>query len=154
MNEVENYISLELEFKDNRIINILDLNSKKVLNSFSKPLTGKGYKLYIIKSNKEFLYIGITRQSLRNRFRLGFKAEGKNGYHGYKWKNIKCVQLFVWIFESCNETQLENIEAELTYLVRNKTNSWPLFQNEIHFNNKFKDGRKIASQIFEFINKE
>ncbi len=151
MKEVENYISLELEFKDNRIAKILDLNSKRLFTSFSKPLTEKGYKLYIIKSKKHFLYIGITRQPLRNRFRLGLKAEGKNGYHGYKWKNIKCVQLFVWIFENYTEIQLENIEAELTYLVRNKTKSWPLFQNEIHFNNNFKDGSKIALQIFEMI---
>lgn len=94
----------------------------------------------------------ISRQPIRNRLRSGLIADGKNGYHGYKWKTIKQVQLFVWIFENYTETQLENIEAELTYLVRNKTNSWPLFQNEIHFNNKYKNGRKIASQIFEFIN--
>lgn len=152
MKEIENYISLELEFKENKISKILDLNSKKIITSFRKPLTENGYKLYVIKSKKDFLYIGITRQSLRNRFRLGFKADGKNGYHGYKWKNIQCVQLFVWIFENYSETQLENIEAELTYLVRNKTNRWPLFQNEIHFNNNFKSGRKIATKIFELIN--
>ncbi len=154
MNKIENHISLELRFKENEIINILDLNSKKNLKSFTKPLTEKGYKLYIIKNDKKFLYIGITRQSLRNRFRYGLKADGKNGYHGYKWKGVKCVQLFVWIFENYNETQLENIEAELTYLVRNKTNVWPLFQNEIHFNNEFKNGKKIALQIFKLINND
>ncbi len=62
--------------------------------------------------------------------------------------------VLVWIFDNYTENQLESIEAELVYLVRNKTNSWPRFQNEIHFNNNFAKGKKIATQIFELINDE
>ena len=61
------------------------------------------------------------------------------------------VKLFVWTFQNYTETQLENIEAELTYLIRSKTNNWPLYQNEIHFNNKFEKGKEIAEKIFELV---
>ena len=154
MKKYENYISLELKIRNKKIINVFDLNSKKTLKTFQKPLTEKVYKLYVVKNAKGFLYIGITRQSLRSRFRLGFNSDGGNGYHGYKWKNEKNVKVFVWIFDNYDENKLESIEAELVYLVRNKTNGWPLFQNEIHFNNNFAKAKKVASQIFELISKE
>lgn len=152
MSEIKNYIALELKFTDQNIDNIFDLSKKTRLKTFKKPLTENRYKLYVIKNFRNFLYIGITRQSLRNRFRTGLNSDGINGYHGYKWKNHKKIQLYVWCFDDYNEIQLENIEAELDYMVRNKTNSWPQFQNEIHFNNKFKKGKKIAASIFEILN--
>lgn len=154
MNEIKNYISLELEIRDKKIISIFNLNSKKTQKTFTKPLTEKRYKLYVIKKNKEFLYIGITRQSLSSRFRLGFNADGGNGYHGYKWKDMKRVKVLVWVFDNYNENQIESIEAELVYLVRKQTNRWPRFQNEIHFNNDFVNGENIATQIFELISNE
>jgi len=151
MEEIKNHISLELEIRDKKIVKIFNPNSNKIQKTFTKPLTEKRYKLYVIKKNKKILYIGITRQSLSNRFRLGFSADGGNGYHGYKWKDIKKVKVLVWIFDNYSENQLENIEAELVYLVRNNTNSWPYFQNEIHFNNNFAKGKKVAEKIFELI---
>lgn len=151
MNELERYISLNLIIGNHKIDKIFDLNTSKELKTFYKPLTENKYKLYILKKNKEFLYIGITRQSLRSRLHSGFNAKGKNGYHGYKWKDLKSVKLFVWSFENYTEIQLENIEAELVYLVRKETNNWPLYQNEIHFNNKFEQGKKTAEKIFELV---
>lgn len=151
MNDVQKYISLELVIKDKVIVKIFDLKNKNYLKSFLKPLTEKRYKLYVIKSHNEFLYVGITKQSLRNRLRSGLSSDGIHGYHGYKWKNHKSIQLYVWCFDNFNEEQLENIEAELVYLIRNKTNNWPLFQNEIHFNNNFTEGKIIASQIFKIL---
>lgn len=151
MNEIKNYSSLELEIIDQKINKIYDLKTKTHLNTFVKPLTENRYKLYVIKNSKKILYVGITRQPIRNRFRDGINSDGINGYHGYKWKNYKRIQLYVWCFSNFNELQLENIEAELVYNVRNKTGNWPLFQNEIHFNNKFKEGKKIANNIFEIL---
>ena len=151
MNELEIYISLILKIGDNKIEKIFDLKTSEELKSFFKPLTEKNYKLYVLKKEQEFLYIGITRQSLRNRLHSGFNAKGENGYHGYKWKDLKNVKLFVWTFKNYNEIQLENIEAELTYLIRTNTNNWPLYQNEIHFNNKFEKGKEIAEKIFELV---
>jgi hypothetical protein len=149
MKGVENYISLHLKIENRRIAKILDLKSKRELKSFFKPLTEDKYKLYVLKRVGTFLYIGITRQSLRSRLHLGFNAEGENGYHGYKWKDLEDVNLFVWTFSEYNKTQLENIEAELAYLIRVKTKRWPLYQNEIHFNNEFETGKDIAEKIFE-----
>jgi len=154
MKEVKNYTALELEIRDKEIVKIFNLNSNKIQKTFTKPLTEKRYKLYVIKKNKKILYIGITRQSLRSRFRLGFSADDGNGYHGYKWKDTKKVNVLVWIFDNYNENQLENIEAELVYLVRKNTNSWPYFQNEIHFNNNFAKGKKVAKEIFELISEK
>ena len=154
MKEIKNYTSLELEIRDKKIVKIFNLNSNKFQRTFTKPLTEKRYKLYAIKENKKILYIGITRQSLSSRFRLGLSADGGNGYHGYKWKDMKKVKVLVWFFDNYNKNQLESIEAELVYLVRNKTNRWPRFQNEIHFNNNFAKGKKVAEQIFELIKDE
>jgi len=151
MRELEKYISLNLKIGSNKIDKIFDLTTSKELKSFFKPLTENKYKLYVLKKDDEFLYIGITRQSLRSRLHSGFNAKGKNGYHGYKWKDLKNVKLFVWTFQNYTETQLENMEAELTYLIRSKTNNWPLYQNEIHFNNKFEKGKEIAEKIFELV---
>lgn len=152
MKEIKNYTSLELEIRDKKIVKIFNLNSNELQETFTKPLTEKRYKLYVIKKSKEFLYIGITRQSLSSRFRLGLNANGKRGYHGYKWKGMEKIKLFVWVFDNYDEKQLESIEAELVLLVRNTTKRWPLFQNEIHFNNNFTNSKKVATQIFELIN--
>ena len=46
-----------------------------------------------------------------------------------------------------NKEQIENIEAELAFLIRTKTGKWPLNQNEIHFNNKFDNGKEIAEKM-------
>ena len=55
------------------------------------------------------------------------------------------------MFNGYNEFQLENIEAELVYLIRANTNNWPIYQNEVHFNNKFEKGNKIAEKNFNLI---
>ena len=151
MKELEKYVSLNLIIENHKIVKIIELNSKKELKSFFKPLTENKYKLYILKNGNEFLYIGITRQSLRSRLHSGFNAKGVNGYYGYKWKDLVNVKLFVWTFQNYSEIQLENIEAELTYLIRTKTKKWPLYQNEIHFNNEFAEGTEIAKEIFEIL---
>ncbi|TDE05820.1 hypothetical protein [Flavobacterium sandaracinum] len=42
------------------------------------------------------------------------------------------------IFDETSDEErsfVEAVEGELVYLVRQKTGKWPLFQNEIHFNN-------------------
>ncbi|RZK13166.1 MAG: hypothetical protein EOO46_00340 [Flavobacterium sp.] len=108
-------------------------------------MTRKGLpKVYIIKANELFLFIGVTTQSLTSRFRYGFNAIGKNGYYGYQWKTRLLVELYVWYFEAFDRNQVENIEAELAFLIRAKTGKWPIDQNEIHFNNKFENGKEIA----------
>ena len=109
------------------------------------------YKLYVLKEENDYIYVGVTQQSLITRLKSGLKANGKNGYHGYKWKNKKSVNVYVWCFNELNQNEIENIEAELVFIIRQKKNKWPLQQNEIHFNNEFDNGNKIALKVFELI---
>jgi hypothetical protein len=66
---------------------------------------------------------------------------------------MKAVKLFVWCFKELKKDQIENIEAELAFNVRQTTGQWPDCQNEIHFNNFFgQNGRLIAKEILEQVN--
>jgi predicted GIY-YIG superfamily endonuclease len=131
-----------------KISKIINSNTNEIVEKFTSPLTSKYYKIYIITNEKSIIYIGTTKNSIRSRIRSGLNANGNNGYYGYKWKHLKEITLSVWIFEKFNKEQIENIEAELAFIVRNKTKKWPDFQNEIHFNNAFSPtGEVIAKKI-------
>ena len=132
------------------IIKITNELTNDTVFRFKYPLTSDHYKIYILSNKKTIHYIGTTKDSIRNRIRSGLKANEKNGYHGYKWRNLPSVTLSVWDFEGLNKEQIENIEAELAFIVRLKTKSWPEFQNEIHFNNSFvPTGQLIAEKIYK-----
>lgn len=139
----------ELTLSNAEIVKIVDSQTKDILDKLQFPLTSDNYKIYIVMQGNKILYIGTTKDSIRNRIRSGLKANGSHGYHGYKWRHLKSVTLSVWDFENFNQEQIENIEAELAFLVRAKTKRWPEFQNEIHFNNNFSPtGKIIAEKIF------
>lgn len=142
-----------------RIASVLK-DGKQVL--FSAPLTQhKVPKIYVIKIAGEVVYIGYTSQSINSRLRSGLKATGKNGYHGYKWKDVTDeVELLVFVFERTLTRDkkhnqpiinfVEAIEAELVFEIRTQTGNWPKYQNEIHFNNEH---RKSVLGITEYIYK-
>ncbi|MDM1402195.1 hypothetical protein HX033_16110 [Myroides odoratimimus] len=129
---------------------------------FSPQLTkNKVPKIYVIKIKGEVVYIGYTSQSIRTRLNSGLKANGLNGYHGYKWKNeMNEIELLVFVFENVltgikeQDKELimfiEAIEAELVYQFRSQTGNWPKFQNEIHFNNS---NREQVLEITRYIYK-
>jgi hypothetical protein len=138
---------------------------KKIYNqkavNFSSPLTKTSLpKLYIISIDKEVVYIGFTSQSITTRLNSGLKADGLNGYHGYKWKNVQDeFELSVFVFQNMfgDHTEenkmyyqfVETIEAELVYLIRNKTGNWPRYQSEIHFHyEKTKTAKEKALDIY------
>ncbi len=108
-------------------------------------------KLYIISHNKKPIYVGITRQSIRNRLRMGFKATGKGGYHGYKWRRtLKKVEMTLWYDEKGKASDdIEAIEAELVFNIRKHHKQWPEFQTEIHFHQSSKKHMEIAEMIFK-----
>jgi len=138
-----------LTISDNAIVKISNGQTNEIVDRFEYPLTSDHYKIYVLSNNKTIHYIGTTKDSIKNRIRNGLKANGKNGYHGYKWRNLSSVTLSVWDFEELSKEQIENIEAELAFIVRLKTKSWPDFQNEIHFNNSFvPTGQLIAEKIY------
>lgn len=109
-------------------------------------------KVYVISYNKKPIYIGITNQNIRNRLRNGFKASGKNGYHGYAWrKHLKKVDMDIWYDEKGHsQSDTEAIEAELVFNVRQHYNQWPEFQTEIHFHQSEKKHIEEAKKIFDY----
>ncbi|WP_111710164.1 GIY-YIG nuclease family protein [Lutibacter citreus] len=147
--------------EDKRIIYTKKQEGKKV--NFQKPVTTKYIpKIYILTSNNRIVYVGYTGQSIGSRLNYGMRANGKNGYHGYKWKKeLDTVNLHVFVFESFvqDEDQMkkqmefvEAIEAEIVFKVRDETGSWPKYQNEIHFNNQQPEKvKRIANEIYEKI---
>lgn len=127
-------------------------------NGFSHPLTEKKRpKLYVFSDGQWPYYIGITRQSLSTRLRMGFKASRENrshGYGGYAFKNhVSAAILHVWVEEGKmtgtpdDSTNMETVEAELVYRIR-KTGSWPKYQTEIHFSPFESFHTDVADEIF------
>jgi hypothetical protein len=96
-------------------------------------------KLYIVSADDPPIpfYVGITKQAMRNRLRLGWDASGESGYYGYAWRHrVSQANLDLWCHtDPPAETpclDAETIEAELVFLIR-KSGQWPLHQTEIHF---------------------
>ena len=137
------------------------------ITSFQNPTTvAKRPKLYMVKIKDEIVYVGYTSQSISSRLVYGLKANGKNGYHGYKWKHeIDQVELFVFVFDKLltgnknldkpDKEFVEAIEAELVFKIRTETGKWPKWQNEIHFNNvSQKLVRGMAEKMYEYVNEK
>jgi len=111
-------------------------------------------KLYVVKQANEVYYVGITRQDIRIRLRIGFSAKGEHGYHGYKWKELGEADLLVWSFPDMQSEDVEAIEAELVYFIREKFGKWPKYQMEIHFHHgateaQMQIARSILAELFE-----
>ena len=147
--ELKNYQRYLIKFKDKKIISI-ELNGQNV-KSFKHPVTkNKLPKLYVVKSESKVIYVGVTSQSIRNRLRYGLEADGKHGYHGYKWKDyLSEVGILIWCFPQESRKRIEAVEAELVYLLRQHTGKWPEYQMEIHFHGTSEDENKAAKEIFK-----
>lgn len=83
---------------------------------------------------------------------MGFKASGKNGYHGYAWRH-KFTQgtLDIWLHDDPPATKadydIETVEAEIVFLAR-LSGQWPAGQTEIHFHPSTEVHRKVAADIW------
>jgi hypothetical protein len=121
---------------------------------FSKPAsTGRHPKLYTLSSAGKLLYVGVASQSMSSRLSFGFRAKGKGGYHGYKWKILRNrLALSIWTAEQEGVTttlrDLETIEAEVAFLCRQQSGQWPEFQHEIHFYPSQSLHRDAAQKIY------
>jgi hypothetical protein len=113
-------------------------------------------KLYVVMAAGRPVYVGITCQSLSARLRLGWRATGKDGYHGYKWRHAMTEStLLVWYYTAMAPgtsaaiwTQdMETVEAEVVFLIR-QAGQWPDFQNEIHFHPSTAAHRACAQAVF------
>lgn len=124
-------------------------------NGFRSPDTKVCPKLYVITQGSKIHYVGITNRPMSARINYGLKAKGTNGYHGYKWKTAKGnLELFVWSFPKSSGKkfirEIETVEAEFAYLVRNKTGNWPISQNEIHFYTSTEQHRKASVKMLSY----
>ncbi len=155
MNKLLNYYFYHIELKNQKIASLKkkDCNGKMVkIKSFEKPVTeNKLPKIYVVKDALDVAYVGITSQSIRNRLRYGLEAKGRGGYHGYKFKNLNGINLFVFCFKKKTIDNIEAIEAEIVYLIRHKTKNWPKYQTEIHFHKATEKEKKLAILIYEII---
>ena len=115
---------------------------------FITPDTKAGtQKLYVLKNGNEIYYVGVTSLSMSSRLRIGYRAKGEHGYHGYKWiGKIPRAKLLVWCFTKSYRSRAEAIEGELVYLVRNRTGKWPKYQMEIHFHPGVSDKEKQIAE--------
>lgn len=119
---------------------------------FSGIATSKKPKLYIIAGvDGKPIYVGITKQSLRNRLRFGWSANGQGGYYGYAFRRILTeASLDVWCHEDAPQTapmlDIETLEAEVVFLIR-CAGQWPLHQTEIHFHPSSATHRDAAIEI-------
>jgi hypothetical protein len=130
------------------------VSDSKGMPKFGRPVTSRVPKLYIVtvKGQRAPIYVGITRQSMRARLRFGWTADGRSGYHGYQWRHNRSeVFLDVWCdLGPEHERQLldiETVEAEVVFLIRQVCGQWPTGQTEIHFHGSSARHRRIAAQV-------
>ena len=148
--DTKSFQKYQIGLSDKKIVSI-EFNGREV-ESFEQPATkSKLPKLYLVRFEGKVIYIGITSQSMRNRLRYGLQAKGAGGYHGYKWKHLRQVELFIWCFPKEEIERIEALEAELVYLFRKNTGKWPAYQNEIHFRNASADEINAAEAIFSAV---
>ena len=110
-----------------------------------------GFKLYVFSIARDPIYVGVTKQALRTRLRLGWTADGESGYHGYAFRrSVKAADLNVWYLNgqagSNAAIDAETIEAEVVFLLRSR-GQWPRFQTEIHFHLSGESHRELAAKI-------
>jgi len=120
---------------------------------FSGNATSRKPKLYIASVNEIPIYVGVTKQSIRNRLRFGWAANGKAGYYGYAWRHdLVEANLDIWCHEDAtvenSALDIETVEAEVVFLIR-CARQWPQYQTEIHFHPSSANHREIAASIIQ-----
>jgi hypothetical protein len=119
-------------------------------NKFSGIAMLKLPKLYIVSIGGKPIYVGTTKQVIRNRLRLGWAATGKSGYYGYAWRHGNtAAELDVWCHMDAigrDELDIETVEAEVVFLIR-QAGQWPAHQTEIHFHPSEPAHREAATSI-------
>jgi len=128
------------------------IRDKKGRQKFRDLATSHLPKLYVVSVVEKPIYVGITKQPMRNRLRFGWTAGGHAGYYGYPWRNkFSEVNLDIWFHTDAPKDgsmlHLETIESEIVFLIRHRSGQWPMHQTEIHFHPSEQSHRNIASEI-------
>lgn len=137
----------EMQFDENRF----SVTCPDGTPHFSGCAASYAPKLYVVVIDGKPVYVGITKQPMRDRLRYGFTANGRHGYHGYAWRRgNKTATLTVWCQAATGDGALrdiETVEAEVVFLCR-QAGQWPRFQTEIHFHPSTRRHRQIAAAIW------
>ena len=109
-------------------------------------------KLYVVSTAGMPIYVGVTKQSMRTRLRIGWNATGESGYHGYQWRHEYTeVGLDVWYQVEPppvdTSQEIETVEAEVVFLIR-QHHQWPASQTEIHFHKSTREHRRLAEMVW------
>lgn len=124
---------------------------------FTAPATTPMPKLYVISKIGVPGYIGITSQSVSSRLRNGLKAIGQHGYHGYRWRNQCGLSLDIWCLRGASpkraSIEIQSIEAEVVFFIRQKFAQWPEFQTEIHFYPSTQFHRNAAARVLQHLDR-
>ena len=120
-------------------------------SKFRGRASNREAKLYVFSFEGAPIYVGVTKQPMRARLRLGWNARGESGYHGYAFRRtLKNADLDVWYFEGRHNVDplldVETIEAEIVFLIRS-LGQWPRFQTEIHFHASEPLHRELAGNV-------
>ena len=123
---------------------------------FTGRSAGRIPKLYVMSAQGRPFYVGVTTQPMRARLRLGFKADGSTGYHGYKWRHsLRRATLEIWYHPRPGSDaafrDLETIEAETVFLLRSELKQWPQYQTEIHFYRSTPSHRHAAAAVLNHL---
>jgi hypothetical protein len=131
---------------------VLKAGRKKVeaKPQFSGAADTGGWKLYVVMSKGEFVYVGLTNKRAKSRLEQGLNAKK----YGYKWKDrLSRFDLHVCPLPDARKyADGECLEAELVHLVRWKRRMWPTGQHEIHFHNK-PGAAELAAKLYAEIMK-
>jgi hypothetical protein len=118
---------------------------------FGSVAGSRGPKLYVVTIDGTPVYVGVTKQEMRRRLAHGWKANGRTGYYGYAWRHMGSrASVEVWADEDAQDRSnrdMETVEAETVFLIRQLTKQWPEFQTEIHFHASTPDHRAAAERI-------
>ncbi len=119
---------------------------------FSGLATSSLPKLYVISVEEQSrpVYVGITKRTMGERLRIGWRADGSSGYYGYAWRrHYSEASMDVWCHADAVDgdcLDIETVEAEVVYLIR-QAGQWPAHQTEIHFHPSTEVHRKVAAEI-------
>ena len=145
----------QIRFTPNEITEVVCPDGRRC-NAFRGEASQQVPKLYMVSDGGEPLYVGKTNRRLRERLRDGLKAGGEHGYHGYAWRDrLTQATIDVWIAVGADaqNPNIETVEAEVVFWIRQEYDQWPEHQTEIHFHASCDDHRQAARQIVKhFLN--
>lgn len=151
MNEIES--ATNVKEKDQYFIKVTSTKEE------SSGLESGQPKIFVIKSENKFTYVGYSSGELYSRITRGLadslaKTYIKNGDFETKELDLYVFEFAVFADYSKTETRqyYQSIQSELIFLIKYQTGLWPILQKQVNLSNdNQKDTREIAVEMFEKI---